>query len=115
MAGVESLGVHEPSALPYLADEALLPNSPSEASYTWQVRPVYDAAGKEIREEEVLWTKDCVVWSRGGIVKRAFNLDVEDEDILLCFITRFSTWDSQPSISAASSAATVGTHHTEPT
>ena len=89
MAQVHSLGLHEPSALPHLIDESLLSNQLSEASYTWQVTPVYDDTGKESTEEEILHTKNCVAWSRGGIVKRAFNLDVEGEEILKAFVTRF--------------------------
>lgn len=93
MAKVQSLGLHEPCALPYLIDEGILPNHPSESLYTWQTYPAYDAAGKEIAGDEILQTRNCVVWARGGIVKRAFNLDVEEEEILQSFITHFPAWD----------------------
>jgi anaphase-promoting complex subunit 1 len=89
MAHVQSLGIHEPSALQYLIDEGVLPNQSSHHPYSWQIHPVYDDAGEEVTEDELLQTKHCVVWARGGIVKRAFNLEVEDEEILQSFITRF--------------------------
>jgi anaphase-promoting complex subunit 1 len=90
MAHVESLGIHEPCALQYLIEESSLPKQSSGDSYTWRVYPVYDDEGNEITEEEILQTKNCIVWSRGAIVKRAFNLDIEDEEILHSFVTRFS-------------------------
>ncbi len=96
MAKVQSLGLHEPCALPYLIEEGILPNQPSASLYTWQTYAAYDAAGKEVIEDEILQTKNCVVWARGGIVKRAFNLDVEDEEILQSFLTHFPTWDRLP-------------------
>lgn len=89
MAYVQSLGLHEPSARPYLIDELVSPNQGSEPPYTWRVDPVYNDAGEEVTEDEILQTKNCVIWARGGIVKRAFNLAIEDEEILQSFITRF--------------------------
>jgi anaphase-promoting complex subunit 1 len=95
MASVQSLGLHEPSALSYLIDEDALPKEPLHSSNTtWRTYPVYDDAGQEVTEDELLYTNNCVVWARGGIVKRAFNLDVEDEEIIQSFITRFPAWET---------------------
>lgn len=93
---MQSVGLHEPCALPYLVDEAFLPRQSSEASYRWHVHAVYNDAGDELAEDEIVQTNKCVVWSRGGVVKRAFNLDVEDEEILQSFVSRFSASEGLP-------------------
>lgn len=91
MADIKSLGLHQPTALPYLYDEDLLLNHTTESLYTWQVDPIYGENG-EVVEDEILQMKDYVVWARGGVVKRAFNLDVEDEEIQQSFVTSFPAW-----------------------
>src|SRR3984885_1585669 len=89
MAQVQSLGLHEPSALPYLIAESILPAEPSGDLYSWQTYGVLDEEGREIAEEEVLTTRQCVVWSRSRVVRRVYNLDNEGEAILQAFVTSF--------------------------
>ncbi|MCJ1477120.1 Anaphase-promoting complex subunit 1 [Lambiella insularis] len=88
MAGVRSLGIHTPTALPYLVDEGLLSPEASETSYNWQVLPPDDPDGKQ-DEEELLCTQSCVVWSTGGVVQRLFRFDVEGEAVVQAVLTRF--------------------------
>lgn len=89
MASVHSLGLHEPIALPYLISESLLPSEPSDKEYAWHTYDTSSAA-RGVEEEEITTTKDCVVWSRGGAVRRAFKLDIEDEPITQAFLARFA-------------------------
>lgn len=90
MASVRSLGLHEPSAIPFLVAERLLPPDPSPNSYVWQVTPAEDGSDGFV-DEEVVYTKICVVWSRCGVVKRVFRLDVEKEEIRHVLFTHFPT------------------------
>ncbi|KAK5011904.1 Anaphase-promoting complex subunit 1, partial [Cryomyces antarcticus] len=70
MAEITSLGIHTPTALPYLIAEGVLPQEPAEDQYTWET---YEDGGDEVYgEEEVLWTRNCVVWSQGGVVRKVF-------------------------------------------
>lgn len=89
MAAVRSLGIHEPAALPYLVAEGILPPEPSRSLYTWRIDTVRQEDTVEYVEEEVLATDTCAVWSRAGIVRRVYNLDVEGERILRAFTTSF--------------------------
>ncbi|KAL9106045.1 MAG: hypothetical protein Q9227_008888 [Pyrenula ochraceoflavens] len=91
MASVQSLGLHQPSALPYLIAESLLPADPSPDQYVWQTFSGDESIGGKVAEEEVLYTKDCVVWSQGGIVKRVYRLGIEKEPILQAFTTCFKS------------------------
>ena len=86
MAAVRSLGIHEPAAVAYLLAEGVLP-PPSH--YTWQTEVVKQDKLARYVEEEVFTTETCAVWSRAGIVKRVYNLDVEGERILRAFTTSF--------------------------
>lgn len=89
MATVRSLGIHEPAALPYLVAEGILPSDPPRSLYTWQIDTVRRGTTADYVEEEVLATDTCAVWSRAGVVKRVYNLDVEGERILRAFTTSF--------------------------
>ena len=89
MAHVQSLGLHEPSALPYLIAESILPAEPSSELYTWDTYGVLDEEGRESVEEEVLTTRQCVVWSQSGVVRRVYNLDIEGEAIVHAFVSSF--------------------------
>ena len=90
MATIESLGLHEPSALSYLLHESLIDPNARTQQYTWQVNIVCDADGKPV-EEEILTTKTCVLWSRGRVLKRVFRLEEEGESIIQAILTDFST------------------------
>ncbi|GAD92274.1 20S cyclosome subunit (APC1/BimE), putative [Paecilomyces variotii No. 5] len=88
MASVRSLGLHEPSAIPFLVAEQLLPPEPSTDDYVWQTIQVEDGLDGPV-DEEVVYTKTCVVWSRCGVLKRVFRLDVEKEEIRHVLFTHF--------------------------
>jgi anaphase-promoting complex subunit 1 len=71
MASVASLGIHNPSGLPYLITEGIVDKS--DCSLGWHItgNEVGDMAG----EEEIVVTEYCIVWSQGGIVRRVFRFD----------------------------------------
>ncbi|KAI9799150.1 MAG: Anaphase-promoting complex subunit 1 [Piccolia ochrophora] len=78
MASVTSLGFHNPSGLPYLVAESILSSHPSEDEYKWTTS---GADGAADTDDELLVTENCVVWSRGSVVKRVFRFDVEGERV----------------------------------
>ena len=111
MASITSLGIHRPSAIPYLISEGLLPPEPSESLYNWQTVPRklskdgsngVDDEGAD-GQEELLSTQHCVVWSRGGVVQRAFRFDVEGEAVTQAIFTHFLTSTEQESSSSTPS------------
>ncbi|KAF2459618.1 hypothetical protein BDY21DRAFT_272583, partial [Lineolata rhizophorae] len=98
MASLTSLGVHTPSALPYLVAESILPEDASDEHYQWEIyndnsldddgnRNDYGPDGQE--EEEVLATEQCVVYSRGGIVQKVFRFEVEKSRVQQALLTWF--------------------------
>ncbi|CAG8095071.1 unnamed protein product [Penicillium salamii] len=89
MASVRSLGVHEPSAVSYLVSEEILPPEPSESLYTWTICTDESGLTGPV-DDELVWTKHCVVWSRAGMVKRVFRMDPEKEEIRHALFTQFS-------------------------
>lgn len=88
MATVTSLGMHKPSAVPFLVSEGILPADPREDAYTWHTIPG-DGQGGSGEEEELVTTKHCVVWSRGGVIQRVFRFEVEEEPITQALFTHF--------------------------
>ncbi|KAI9825373.1 MAG: hypothetical protein M1819_000539 [Sarea resinae] len=98
MASVTSLGVHTPSALPYLVAEGILPSNPADNLYTWQsVTPDGLDCGEDLDlcgEEELLLTENCVAWSQSGVVRRLFRFDVEGERIVQAVFTWFPADES---------------------
>ncbi|CEL07744.1 Putative 20S cyclosome subunit (APC1/BimE) [Aspergillus calidoustus] len=93
MSTVRSLGLHESAAIPFLVSENLLPPDPSEELYSWTT--TLDNGPNGSVEDELLWTKSCVVWSRAGVIKRVFRLDLEKEDIKYALLTSFSVGKSK--------------------
>lgn len=87
MASVTSLGLHHPTALPYLVQERLLPPDPSVDSYTWQTIPRDDEDSST--DDELITTETCVVWCRGGIVRKSFRFEVEGEPVTRALLTSF--------------------------
>ncbi|KAL4805434.1 negative regulator of mitosis [Aspergillus unguis] len=87
MSSVRSLGLHESPAIPFLVAENLLPPEPSDDLYSWTTSVGIGPSGPV--EDELLWTKSCVVWSRAGVIKRVFRLDLEKEDIKHALLTNF--------------------------
>ncbi|KIW89194.1 uncharacterized protein Z519_10046 [Cladophialophora bantiana CBS 173.52] len=89
MSSIQSLGLHEPSALPYLVAASILPTDPPTSLYRWTLSRVYDENASSFVEEEILMTEHCVVWSRNGAIERALNLSVEGETILHALVAKF--------------------------
>jgi anaphase-promoting complex subunit 1 len=95
MAAITSLGVRSPAALQYLISEGLLPADARPSSYTWQTdyRDEDELSGFG-SEEELLQTETCVVWTQGGIVRKAFRFEVEEEKVSQAILTWFPTSES---------------------
>ncbi|KAL0260066.1 Anaphase-promoting complex subunit 1 [Diplodia seriata] len=88
MASIRSLGVRTPAALPYLIHEGILPADAPPNAYTWSTYNDDDG------EEEVTATEYCVVWSRGGIIRKTFNFEVEGERVLQAVLTWFPSGEA---------------------
>ncbi|KAI1075178.1 hypothetical protein F5B20DRAFT_585586 [Whalleya microplaca] len=89
MASVTSLGLHQPTALQYAIQEQLLPENPSSSLYDWDIT-VDHTPGNE-GEDELLVTKDSVIWSRGSIFRKCFGFKLEKEPITQALLTYFPT------------------------
>lgn len=87
MADVTSLGVHTPTGLPYLINEGILPVEPKQELYQWETHAISEQ--DRAVEEELLWTKDCVVWSQDGLVRAAYRFELEEELVRQAILTRF--------------------------
>ncbi|ROV88159.1 hypothetical protein VSDG_09294 [Cytospora chrysosperma] len=80
MAWVKSLGMHPPLGIE---------GQPVESNYTWDV--IADEEG----EDELLTVGNCVIWKKGGLLRKTFNLEIEkDEPILQALLTHFPTTDT---------------------
>ncbi|KAJ3493163.1 hypothetical protein NLG97_g4911 [Lecanicillium saksenae] len=92
MASVKSLGLHQPSGLHYAIDEQLLPPNPPAESYTWDI-----VSGRnkhtDGNEDELLITKDAVLWCRGGILRKIFKFDLEKETVTKALLAYFPASD----------------------
>lgn len=88
MASVTSLGVHTPSALPFLIAEHILPADPPNDTFAWQTfqEPNSEDNGED---EELVTTENCVVWSRAGVIQRVFRFDVEGEPVTQAVFAQF--------------------------
>jgi anaphase-promoting complex subunit 1 len=100
MADLFSLGIHRPSALPYLISESILPENPTPSDYVWKVYP----GPSDDSEHEVLYTSNCVVWSQDGHVRKVFNFDSVKQPVSHALITRFRN-DPLPKASASHAAS----------
>ncbi|KAI1499060.1 hypothetical protein F5X99DRAFT_295506 [Biscogniauxia marginata] len=87
MASVTSLGLHQPTALQYAIQEQLLPENPPSSSYEWEI--TVDQAADCDGEDELLVTKDSVIWSRGCIFRKCFGFKLEKEPITQALLTYF--------------------------
>ena len=96
MATVTSLGVHKPSALSYLVSEGILQEDASENAYTWHLVSDHGNRGTG-DEEEIVTTRHCVVWSKGGLIQRVFRFEVEEEPITEAVFTKFPSQSSSHS------------------
>lgn len=95
MATVRSLGILEPTALPYLIAEGILPADPERDAYRWHTYLTKASNTRELLEEEILIAGACIVWSKHGVIKRVLNLGIEDEHVLQAFTTFFPRDDGQ--------------------
>ncbi|RYP81134.1 hypothetical protein DL769_002143 [Monosporascus sp. CRB-8-3] len=97
MASVTSLGLHQPTALEYAVREQILPENPSSSLYHWEI--IVDHEPGHEGEDELLVTKDTVIWSRGCIFRKCFGFKLEKEPITQALLTYFpnSEQDSKPS------------------
>ncbi|MCJ1467125.1 Anaphase-promoting complex subunit 1 [Pseudocyphellaria aurata] len=89
MASVTSLGIHKPSALPFLISEGILPPDPSEDLFRWQTVSADDSEEDDGEEEELVTTEHCVVWSRGSVTQRVFRFEAEQERVTQAIFTYF--------------------------
>ncbi|XDG05455.1 hypothetical protein ABKA04_005070 [Annulohypoxylon sp. FPYF3050] len=87
MASVTSLGLHQPTALQYAVQEQLLPETPPCSSYDWNI--TVENTIDEEGEDELLVTKDTVIWSRGCVFRKAFGFKLEKEPITQALLTYF--------------------------
>lgn len=94
MASVTSLGVHTPSALPFLIAENILPADPPDDAFTWRTfqGPSREDIGEE---EELVTTRYCVVWSRAGVIQRIFRFDVAGEPVTQAEFAQFPNQTSK--------------------
>ncbi|KAE8321950.1 hypothetical protein BDV39DRAFT_162607 [Aspergillus sergii] len=110
MATVRSLGLHQPSAIPFLVAEGLLPPDPSDDHYAWTSS--VDIGPNGPVEDEIVWTKGCVIWSRAGVVQRVYRLDLEKEEIRHALLTNFSVGQLKRTNGNASQATKEGLFRT---
>ena len=87
MATVRSLGLHQPSGLQYAVNELLLPSNPPADSYKWDIFP--DDTPDGHFEDELLTTKNTVIWCRGGLFRKSFRFDIEKEPITQALFAYF--------------------------
>ncbi|KKA30837.1 hypothetical protein TD95_000753 [Thielaviopsis punctulata] len=87
MAQSRFLGIHQPAAFQHAIDQQILPSSPSSSDYDWHL--YFDVHSDSPAEDELLVTKHTVIWSRGTIFRKTFDLSAEKEDIRQALITSF--------------------------
>ncbi|RYC55064.1 hypothetical protein CHU98_g11144 [Xylaria longipes] len=100
MASVTSLGLHQPTALEYAIQEQLLPENPLPSSYEWDI--TIDRTAHDNAEDELLVTKDAVIWSRGCIFRKCFGFKLEKEPIIQALLTYFPVSEHNPPPGTAS-------------
>ncbi len=105
MASVTSLGLHKPSAIPFLVAEGILPPEPADHLYTWQTIQG-GGSGERGKGEELVNTEHCVVWSCGDILQRVFRFDVEGETITQAIFTTFSLRGQKNAVSSIKQCGT---------
>lgn len=88
MASLRSIGVHKPAALQYLVAESILSEDCTERDYVWDT---YADDTTDGPTDELVTTQYHVVWSRGGIVRKVFNFEIEKEKVIQALLTWFPT------------------------
>jgi anaphase-promoting complex subunit 1 len=88
MATVTSLGLHQPTGLEYAIREGFLPADPPRTSYTWYNHLEGEVNGT-FDDDELLVTSRCVIWSRGGVFRKSYRFDLENEPVTQALMTTF--------------------------
>ncbi|KAF2800814.1 negative regulator of mitosis [Melanomma pulvis-pyrius CBS 109.77] len=102
MAALRSIGLHKPAALRYLVAEGILPEHSTELDYTWETYDDGEAGGVT---EELVTTEFHVVWARGGMVRRMFDFEIEQERVIQALLTWFPS--EEPSNTASQGPGTA--------
>lgn len=102
MASLRSIGVHKPAALQYLVAEAILSDDTTERDYVWDT---YADESPDGPADELVTTEHHVVWSRGGIVRKVFNFEIEKQKVLQALLTWFPVEVASNTSSEASGAS----------
>ncbi|TAQ89839.1 hypothetical protein B7494_g1825 [Chlorociboria aeruginascens] len=109
--------LHQPTGLQYAIQERLLPPDPPSSSYTWHNTCDIDVDSVS-GDDELLVTSRCVIWSRGGIFRKCYKFDLENEPVNQALLTSFpsvgplaakekKSGKQSPSIGARSAAIVV--------
>lgn len=110
MASITSLGVHRPIGLERAIEEGILPSNPLPSSYSWEV--VIDKEADVPCEDELLTTETCVLWSRGGIFRKSFRSDLENEPVTQALLAYFpASADNQHSADSKTEATEATEAH----
>lgn len=88
MASVTSLGLHQPSGLQYAIQEGLLSPDAPNSSYSWH-NHIDSSNGPSCDGDELLVTSRCVIWSRGGVFRKCYRFDLENEPVTQAVLTEF--------------------------
>ncbi|RAL64778.1 hypothetical protein DID88_001809 [Monilinia fructigena] len=99
MASVNSLGLHQPTGLQYAIKEGYLSADAPSSSSSWY-NVCDDDTGSEV-DDELLVTPKCVIWSRGGVFRKAYNFELEKEPITQALLTSFPSLGPLPSKNGA--------------
>ena len=75
-----------PTGLDFLIKDKILPSNPPSSSYEWTV---YGERHGCDSEEELIRANNCVVWSQGGVLRRVFKFDHEDQQVQHATLTWF--------------------------
>ncbi|KAI4627610.1 uncharacterized protein J4E87_004174 [Alternaria ethzedia] len=86
MASLRSIGVHKPSALQYLVQESILTDDSTDRDYVWDT---YTDDSLDGYTDELVTTEYHVIWSRGGVIRKIFNFEVEKEKVKQALLTWF--------------------------
>ena len=103
MAQIQSFGIHTPVGLSYLVREGILPPQPKPEQYQWETYVFDDGSGDV--DEELLITKDTVVWSQGQFVRNVYRFVLDGEVVVQALLTSFPT----PSTSKNNTSADTNT------
>jgi anaphase-promoting complex subunit 1 len=102
MASLRSIGVHKPAALRYLVQESILTHDSTDRDYVWDT---YANESPDGPTDELVTTEYHVIWSRGGVICKIFNFEVEKEKVKQALLTWFMVDEPSHAASEASESA----------